>query len=164
MDREVFMYSCNCFFDVCLLSYSKKENFKQLCNRVRAFCDKKFANIQKKSCTCSNCSSSSFSYKVQGIWMLRELNNEYGFISKYVICKNYLSYILRDIFICEYEEKKMNMICLERRTFTRCVGRFACCYNYFHSGLLNSDFFCVNCKIFLASLSDFKLIKINLIE
>ena len=137
MDKEVFIYSCNCFFDVCLLSYFKKENFKQLCNRVRDVSNKKFANVQEKMCSCSNCTS-SFSYKLQGIWMLREY--DFGFISKYIVCKNYLSYILRDIFICEYEEKKMNMICLEKRTFTRCVGTFPCCYNYFQSGLFDDDY------------------------
>ena len=115
----------------------RKRISKQLCNRVRDVSNKKFANVQEKMCSCSNCTG-SFSYKLQGIWMLREY--DFGFISKYIVCKNYLSYILRDIFICEYEEKKMNLICLEKRTFTRCVGTFPCCYNYFRSGLLSSDF------------------------
>ena len=119
--------------------------------------------MRKNTCTCSSCSH-GFSYRLQGIWVLREVNKEHDYISKYVVCKNYLSYILTDIFICEYEEKKMNIICLERSTFSRCIGRFACCYNYFRSGLLASDFFCINCKVFLSSLSDFKLNKIDIIE
>ena len=160
--KEVNMFSCNCFFDFCLLSQSKKENFKQLCTRVKEFCNKKFANFQKSSCSCSSCIT--FSYKLRGIWVLKETNQEFNYVSKYVVCKNYLSFILRDIFICEYEEKKMNINCLERRTFTRCIGRFPCYYNYFRSGLLNSDYFCVNCKTFLASLTDFRLNKISLIE
>ena len=160
--NEVFMYSCNCFFNVCLLSHSKKEDFKQLFARVKDFCDKKFANLQNSSCSCSSCTS--YCYKLCGIWVSRELNREFNYVCKYIVCKSYLSYILRDIFICEYEEKKMNISCLERRTFTRCVGRFPSCYNYFRSGLLNSDYFCVNCKTFLASLTDFRLNKISLIE
>ena len=157
--KDVYMYSCNCFFDVCFLSYSEKEDFKQLCSRVKNFCDKKFAKQKKSSCSCSICST--YTYKLRGIWVLREVNHEFDHICKYVVCKNYLSYILKDIFIWEYEEKKMNIRCLERRTFTRCVGRFPCCYNYYRSGLLNSDDFCVNCKTFLASLSDFRLNKIS---
>ena len=162
MDKENFMYSCNCFFYVCLLSHFKKENFQQLCSRVEAFIDKKFSSIEKL-CSCSNCRH-NFNYKIQNIWILREVNCEYNYNSMYVVCKNYLSYILRDIFICQYEEKKMNTICLKRNIFSQHIGKFACCYNYFRSGLLNSDFFCVNCKVFLCSLHDFKLNKIDIIQ
>ena len=155
---DEFIYTCNCFFDICLLSYSKKEDFKLLCARVKNFYDKKLAKLQKtSSCSCTSCAPYC-------IWMLREVNREFSYVSKYIICKSYLSYILRDIFICEFEEKKMNIRCLERTTFTRCVGRFPCCYNYFRSGLLSSDYFCINCKTFLASLHDFKLNKISILE
>ena len=156
--KDIFLYSRNCFFDVCLLSYSKNEDFKQLSQRIRLFPEN--YSKQRKCASCLCCTHS----KLKGIWLLREVNHEFEYICKYVVCKNYLSYILKDIFICEYEEKKMNNRCLERRTFTRCVDRFPCCYNYYRSGLLTSEYFCVNCKTFLASLSDFKLNKISLVE
>ena len=160
--KEINIYSCNCFFDVCLLSYSKKEDFKQLSNRIRNYCDEKYKKEKKHvSCPCSSC---TFPYKKRARWVLRETNYEFVYENMYVVCKNYLSYILSDIFICEYEEKNMNLSCLERRTFTRCIGRFPCCYNYYRSGLLTPEYFCINCKTFLASLSDFKLNKISLIE
>ena len=160
--KEINIYSCNCFFNICLLSYSKNDDFKQLSHRIRNYCDKKYEKQKRNaSCPCSNCTPI---YKLKNNWVLKEVNYEFDFVNKYVVCKNYLSYILKDIFICEYKEKKMNCHCLERRTFTRCVGRFPCCFNYYRSGLLTSEYFCVNCKTFLASLSDFKLNKVSLIE
>ena len=73
---DEFIYTCNCFFDICLLSYSKKEDFKLLCARVKNFYDKKLAKLQKtSSCSCTSCTPYC-------IWMLREVNREFSYVSK----------------------------------------------------------------------------------
>ena len=104
MDRENFMYSCNCFFYVCLLSHFKKENFQQLCSRVKAFIDKKFSSIEKL-CSCSNCRH-NFNYKIQNIWILREANCEYNYNSMYVVCKKYLHIFLQIYLFANMKKKR----------------------------------------------------------
>ena len=159
--KQTYFYSCNCLFDICLLSYSKKENFKQLSDRIRIYCDRKYQrDVKRVLCTCSNCKEP---YRHVS-WILKETNFEYLDTNIYVVCRHYLKYILADLFLCDFQERKMNQACLERRTFPQCVGCHPCCYNYYRSGLLNPEKFCINCKIFLASLADFKLNKIFLIK
>ena len=102
--KEINIYSCNCFFDVCLLSYSKKEDFKQLSNRIRNYCDKKYKKEKKHvSCPCSNC---TFPYKKRARWVLRETNYEFFYENIYVVCKNYLSYILSTFSFASMKRKK----------------------------------------------------------
>ena len=58
----------------------------------------------------------------------------------------------------------MNSLCEKKEYFAKSIGKFPCCFNYYLTGLLDSAFFCRNCKIFLCSLVDFQLKKICLME
>ena len=107
------MFSFNCFFDFCVLSHYEKDNFQKLHSRIEALVTKKKFTISK-NCLCSNCYS-SFNNKMRNIWTLREINPNDNYNAIYVVCTNYISSILSDIFICQYEEKKMNLICQRKK-------------------------------------------------
>ena len=95
--------------------------------------------------------------------MLKETNHEFRYINKYIICKNYISKMLRKIFIGEYEQLKINLRCDKKNHFSKSLGNHPCCYGYYRSGLLDPEKFCVNCKVFLSLLSDFNLRQVHLI-
>ena len=103
-------------------------------------------------------------FRAKGTWILRELNHEYETDIIYVVCREYFSEKLKSIFIGEYHELKMNTICKKKHFFIKCLGSYPCCYNFYITGLLNCIFFCDACKIFLSSLSDFQLKKVELVK
>ena len=155
------MFSCNCFFDLCVLSHYEKDNFQKLHSRIdELVTNKKF--VISRNCLCSNCYC-SFVSKRRSIWTLREINPNANYNASYVLCTNYASFILSKIFICEYDETKMNLHCQRRNAAVQSIGTFPCCYNYFCSKQIDLDWFCVACKLFLCSLKDFKLNEIKIV-
>ena len=109
------MYSCNCFFNICLVSYSKDETLKKISERISIYTKNKFEQLIKEGlCCCSICKPANL--KNNAIWMLKETNHEFRYINKYIVCKNYISKILRKIFIGKYEQLKMNLRCDKKKT------------------------------------------------
>ena len=160
---EKKIYSCYCLFDVCCLSESKDEDLPQLSKRIETFMRKKYERLLEEGlCSCCHCKPLKF--RTKGIWILKETNHEFEYVCKYVVCREYISNRLKHVFIGEYEELKMNSHCERKKIFLESVGNYPCCYNYYRTGLLNSAFFCTNCKVFLSSLADFRLKKVCLIK
>ena len=160
---EEKMYSCNCFFNVCLISHSKDETLKQISERISIYMSKKFEELVRQGlCPCIICKPANF--RNNAIWMLKETNHEFRYINKYVVCRNYVSKILKKIFIGEYEELKMNLRCEKKNFFLKSLGNHPCCYGYYRSGLVDPETFCINCKVFLSSLTDFNLRQVHLIK
>ena len=156
------MYSCNFFFNICLISHSKDETLKQISERISIYMKKKFDELVREGlCCCSICKPANF--KNNAIWMLKETNHEFRYIKKYIVCKNFISKTLKKIFIGEYEQLKMNLRCEKKKHFLKSLGSHPCCYGYYRSGLLAPEAFCVNCKVFLSSLTDFNLRRVHLI-
>ena len=155
------MFSCNCFFYFCVLSHFEKDNFQKLHSRIDDLVTKK-KFVKSRHCLCSNCCC-SFVNKRRSIWTLREINPNDNYNASYVVCTNYAYFILSEIFICEYDEKKMNLNCQRRNAAVQSIGTFPCCYNYFRSKQIDLDWFCVACKLFLCFLKDFKLNEIKII-
>ena len=140
------MYSCYCLHDVCCLSVSKGENLTQLSKRIELYMRKKYNRLLEEGlCSCCHC---------------KPLN----YICKYAVCSYFTSNKLKNIFIGEYEELKMNSHCERKDNFLKSIGTYPCCFNYYRTRLLDAAFFCTNCKVFLSSLSDFQLKKISLIK
>ena len=109
-------------------------------------------------CSCKHCRPLKFSDK--GIWILREINHEYQTDIRYITCREYYNKKLREIFIGEFHEQKMNSLCGKKKLFSKSFGKFPCCYNFFLTGLIDSVSFSRGCKIFLCSLCDFQLEKV----
>ena len=95
--------------------------------------------IKSDLCECKCCKPTKF--RAKGIWILREVNHEYQTNIIYVVCREYYSEKLKNIFIGEYHEQKMNTDCSKKNFFTKSLGRFPCCYNFYLTGLLDSAFF-----------------------
>ena len=113
-------------------------------------------------CSCSICKPANF--RNNAIWMLKETNHKFRYVNKYDVCRTYVWNILKKKFIGEYEELKMNLKCEKKNNFLKSLGNHPCCYSYYRSGLVDPEDFCVNCKVFLSSLSDFKLKQVHLIK
>ena len=112
--------------------------------------------------SCIHCKPLKFRSK--GIWILREINLEFETDIIYVTCREFYSKKLKNMFIGEYHELKMNSMCNKKHSFSKCLGKYPCCYNFYLTGLLDPIYFCEGCKIFLCSLVDFQLKKVCLVE
>ena len=74
------MYSCNCFFNICLISYSKDETLKQISERISIYMKKEFERLVREGlCCCSICKPANL--KNNAIWMLKETNHEFRYIN-----------------------------------------------------------------------------------
>ena len=118
--------------------------------------------IKSGLCSCIHCKPLKFRSK--GIWILREINHEFQTDVKYVTCREFYSKKLKNMFIGEYHELKMNSICDKKDYFAKCIDKYPCCYNFYLTGLLDSAYFCEGYKVFLCSLVDFQLKKVCLVE
>ena len=157
---EQKIYSCYCLFDVCLLAKGKNDILlSSIADRITCFMEKKYAKmVEKGMCSCKHCRPLKFGDK--GIWILREINHEYQADIRYITCREYYNKKLREIFIGEFHEQKMNSLCAKKNLFAKSLGKFPCYYNFFLTGLIDSVSFCRGCKIFLCSLCDFQLEKV----
>ena len=157
-EYEKKTYSCYCLFDDCCLGKVKNETIKELSERLHISAKIKYQEmIETGLCACKYCKPMKF--RAKGIWILREINHIYQTDTIYAVCREHYSEKLKSMFIGEYHEQKMNTNCTKKSYFTKCLGRFLCCYNFYLTGLLDSVFFCESCKIFLCSLNDFQLKK-----
>ena len=162
-EYEKKTYSCYCLFDVCCLAKAKNESISELSERLKIFIKLKYEEMIKNGhCRCCHCKP--IKLRSKGIWILREINHEYETDIIYVVCREYYSEKLKNIIIGEYHELKMNSMCSKKHLFSKSIGKFPCCYNYYLTGLLDCAYFCEGCKIFLCSLSDFQLKKIELVK
>ena len=137
---EEKMHSCNCFFDLCLISQSKNEDLTQLSKRISIYMRKKYeALLENGFCFFSHCKPANFRNKA--IWILKETNHEFKYVNKYIVCRNHISDTLKKKFIGEYEEFKMNSRCDRKNSFLKSLGNHSCCFSYYRSGLVDAAFF-----------------------
>ena len=90
-------------------------------------------------CSCKHCRPLKFRDK--GIWILREINHEYQTDIRYIVCREYYNKKLKDIFIGEFHKQKMNSLFDKKEYFSKSIGKFPCCYNFFLTGLIDSSLF-----------------------
>ena len=150
-------------FDVCCLAKAKNESISDLSERHKVFIKIKYDEIIKKGyCKCCHCKPVKLRSK--GIWILREINLKFQTDIIYVVCREYYSEKLKNIFIGEYHELKMNSMCSKKHLFSKSLSKFPCCYNFYLTGRLDCAYFCEGCKIFLCSLVHFQLKKIEIVK
>ena len=102
--KEINIYSCNCFFNICLLSYSKNDDFKQLSHRIRNYCDKKYEKQKRNaSCPCSNCTPT---YKLKNNWVLKEVNMNLISLTSMSYVKTIFLTFLRTFLFASMKRKK----------------------------------------------------------
>ena len=141
------MYSCYCLHDVCCLSVSKGEDLTQLSKRIELNMRKKINRLLEEGlCSCCHCKPLKFRSK--GVWLLKETNHVFDYICKYAVCRDLISNKLKNIFIGEYEELKMNSHCERKYNFLKSIGTYPCCFNYYRTGLLDAAFFVLTVKCF----------------
>ena len=142
MDVERYeqkMYSCHCLFDVCCVSEGKNETLlSSIAERITLFIEKKYDKMVKSGmCSCKHCRPLKFRDKA--IWILREINHEYQTDISYIVCREYYNKKLKDIFIGEFHEQKMTSLCDKKEYFSKSIGKFPCCYNFFLTRLIDSS-------------------------
>ena len=64
------------------------------------------------------------------------------------------------MFIDDYQKMAMNARCTARNCFQKYLDQYPRCYAFYLTGLITIINFCNECKIFIVSLSDFKLKKV----
>ena len=164
MDKyEKRFYSCYCLFDVCCLSEAKEEEFSTFGKRITLFMQRRSDKILKSGqCSCKYYHPLRFAD--DNVWTVREIYHIQQKIITYAVCREFYNERIKDIFIDEVPEQKMNLLCYKKDFYSKSVGKFPCCYNFFLSGLLDCSLFCRSCKVFLCSLDDFRLKKVYLIK
>ena len=107
-------------------------------------------------CLCLDCKPKKIDKR--GVWILKEVNHEYFYTKIVVCCREYYEYSMKKIYIGQFHEHKMNVICMKKRCYYNFIGTKPCCYNFFITGLQSVKDFCSS------DLCDFQLKKVKLVE
>ena len=160
------LHSCHCLFDTCLISKVKKESFQDLGNRLSDHMSEIYAGLKRKGlCGCSFCRPAGVKTKL--LWVLRTKGNELSDIpeKRYAACKDHVERIIDNITLSTLEKITASGSCQSRPLFeTRYQGKYPSCLFFCHEDIITLFGFCLQCKLYFASLSEFKLKRIKTVE
>ena len=160
------LHSCYCLFDTCLINKVKKESFQDLGKRLSNHMSEIYAGLKRKRlCDCSLCRPARVKTKL--LWVLKTQGNELSEIPerRYIACKDHVERIIDNITLSTMEKITASDGCQSRPLFeTRYNGEHPSCLFFYHEDIITLFGFCLQCKLYFASLPEFKLKRVKIAE
>ena len=159
---EMELFSCYCLFEACCPSKIKNETFKQLDERVASVMNRRYEHKVKGGLfTCSHCRPAK--YRNRSCWLLRTAYAMGIPQKRYAACKDHVERIMDNITLTLCQKMNVSEGCGLKENFTkRFTDEYRSCLYLYHEDLIILSDFCLHCKIYFASLTDFRLKRVKI--